>query len=253
MRVECYGSGSRVYFGLHGWSGDHTTFAPLAERLPAGVALYSPDLPGYGRSPAPRCWELRELTDEIVGAIAAVDSQVTLIGNCSGAVFALLAAERLTGRIERLILIDPFAYLPWYFKIFLHKRIGRYAYYSTFANPVGRWLTNLSLSKHRTAETDLTESFVSVRHDVAYRYLALLGELDDITRFSRLRLPVDLIYGARTFGAIKESIAMWRGVWPQARRHELAGAGHLPIQEATEQLSEIVFGAFTSRCDALKE
>ena len=253
MHVECYGSGSRVYFGLHGWSGDHSTFAPLAAHLPAGAALYSADLPGYGSSPAPRRWELAAITDEIERAISSADSPVSIIGNCSGAVFALLAAERLTGRIERLILIDPFAYLPWYFKIFLNKRIGRYAYYSTFANPVGRWLTNLSLSKHRTAETNLTESFVSVSHDVAYRYLALLGELDDITRFSRLRLPVDLVYGARTFGAIKESIAMWRGVWPDARCLELAGAGHLPIQEATEQLSEIVFGDFTSQCDAMKE
>ncbi|HEV2666776.1 MAG TPA: alpha/beta fold hydrolase, partial [Blastocatellia bacterium] len=161
MHIECYGSGSRVYFGLHGWSGDHATFAPLAVYLPAGVALYSADLPGYGRSPAPRRWELAEITDEIASEVVAIDSPVTIIGNCSGAVFALLAAERLPLRIERLILIDPFAYLPWYFKIFLHKRIGRYAYYSTFANPLGRWLTNLSLSKHRTAETDLTESFVS--------------------------------------------------------------------------------------------
>jgi len=252
MHVECYGSGSRVYFGLHGWSGDHATFAPLTRYLPAGFVLYSADLPGYGRSPAPRSWELAAITDEIADAIAGVDSPVTVIGNCSGAVFALLAAERLPRRIERLILIDPFAYLPWYFKIFLNKRIGRYAYYSTFANPVGRWLTNLSLSKHRAADTNLTESFVSVSHDVAYRYLALLGELGAVARFGGLRLPVDLIYGARTFGAVKESIALWRGVWPHARCHELAGAGHLPIQEATGQLSEIVFEAFESHCDALK-
>jgi pimeloyl-ACP methyl ester carboxylesterase len=242
MRVECYGSGSRVYFGLHGWSGDHATFAPLAAYLPAGVALYSADLPGYGRSPAPRSWELAAITDEIADAIAAAGSPITVIGNCSGAVFALLAAERMAGSIERLILIDPFAYLPWYFKIFLHKRIGRYAYYSTFANPLGRRLTNLSLSRHRAADTNLTESFVSVNHDVSYRYLALMGELDDVFRFSRLRLPVDLIYGERTFGAIKKSIALWLEVWPHARRHEIAGAGHLPIQEATRRLSEIVFG-----------
>src|SRR5262249_8184627 len=149
MYVECYGSGSRVYFGLHGWSGDHATFAPLTRYLPAGAALYSADLPGSGSSPAPRRWELAAITEDTAGAIAGVDSPVTVIGNCSGAVFALLVAERLAGRIDRLILIDPFAYLPWYFKIFLNKRIGRYAYYSTFANPVGRWLTNLSLGKHR--------------------------------------------------------------------------------------------------------
>src|SRR5262252_8582640 len=85
MHVECYGSGSRVYFGLHGWSGDHATFAPLAAYLPAGAALYSADLPGYGRSPAPRSWELAAITDEIASAIAGVDSPATVIGNGSGA------------------------------------------------------------------------------------------------------------------------------------------------------------------------
>src|SRR5262249_58255550 len=112
MNVECYGSGSRVYFGLHGWSGDHATFAPLAAYLPAGAALYSADLPGYGRSPPPRRWELAAITDEIAGAIAGVDSPVTVIGNFSGAVFALLAAERLPPPIERRILIAASPSLP---------------------------------------------------------------------------------------------------------------------------------------------
>jgi len=242
MHIERYGSGPGIYWGLHGWSGDHTTFAPLAERLPASATLYSVDLPGYGRSPAPRRWDLTAITDEVVSAVRSVEAtEVTLVGNCSGAILGLLAAERLQGQLGRLVLIDPFAYVPWYFRLFVETSFGRYAYYSAFANPIGRWLTNWSLRGHRQPETDLTESFASINHEVSYQYLALLARVEGIVQFSGLGLPIDIAYGERTFGAVKDSVLRWQSIWPHARCWELAGAGHLPIKEATGQLSRIIF------------
>jgi len=249
MYVKRYGEGEKIYFGLHGWSGDHRTFAPLAANMPrASASLYSADLPGCGQSPALSSLTLDSVTDEIVKAVliaAPPGKQITLIGNCSGAILALLAVERIEERVRRLVLIDPFAYWPWYFRVFVTKSFGsfgRYAYRTTFANPFGRWLTNQSLRAHRTAETDLTNSFGNIDHDVAQRYLALLAEVGGIERFAGLRrVPVEIVYGERTFGAVKQSIAMWQQIWPQARARVLAGAGHLPILEATTALSEIVF------------
>ena len=98
MFVTRDGEGSEVCFGLHGWSGTHTTFAPLVPHLPPGAALYSVDLPGYGQSLPPRRWDLAGLTDEIGAAIAGLGAEaLTLIGNCSGALLGLLAAERVGG------------------------------------------------------------------------------------------------------------------------------------------------------------
>jgi pimeloyl-ACP methyl ester carboxylesterase len=242
VHVERYGTGPLAYFALHGWSGDHKTFEPLAAYLPAHASLYSADLPGYGKSPAPRSWELSIIADEIGAAINSIDaSEVTLIGNCSGANMALFAAQKLGPRIHRFVLIDPFAYMPWYFKLFLVQNFGRYAYLTTFANPLGRRLTNLSLKGHRTAQTDLTNSFARVNHEVTYNYLSLLGQVDNIAQFGGLSMPVDIAYGARTFGAVKKSVALWQSIWPQARAWQLEGAGHLPIEEATAQLCEIIF------------
>lgn len=242
MYVERYGSGPDAYFALHGWSGDHRTFEPLAAYLPSNVSLYSADLPGYGKSPAPRSWELSIIAEEISAAINSIEAHgVTLVGNCSGANLSLFAAQRLGTRIRRFVLIDPFAYMPWYFKLFLAKSFGRYAYLTTFANPLGRRLTNLSLKGHRTAKSDLTNSFARVNHEVTYNYLSLLGEVDDIAQFSGLNMPIDIAYGAHTFGAVKKSVALWQSIWPQARAWQLEGAGHLPIEEATAQLCEIVF------------
>jgi len=242
MFVERYGRGDRIFFGLHGWSGDHTTFAPLVNYLPADAALYCADLPGCGRSQPPREWRLEELTREIAAEISKLDSQsVTVIGNCSGAILALAAMPRIAERVNRLILIDPFAFAPWYFKLFVATPIGKYAYYSTFANPIGRWITNLSLRRHRTRATDLTVSFRAIDHAASYNYLRMLCAIDGIERFAWIRRPIDIVCGARTFGAIKRSVGMWRGLWPQARVFPLEGAGHMPIEEATEELSRIVF------------
>ena len=260
MYVKRYGAGEReFYFGLHGWSGDHGTFAPLAAHLPAGASLYSADLPGCGRSPAPPEWTPESVAGEIAEAVlAALDAvpppqqqqqqqqepraRITLIGNCSGAILGLLVAERIGPRVGRLVLIDPFAYWPWYFRVFVARSFGRYAYRTTFANPFGRWLTNQSLRGRRSAATDLTGSFGQIDHDVAQRYLALLAEVGGVERFESLRgVPVDIVYGERTFAAVKKSVGMWQNVWPEARAHMLDGAGHLPILEATAQLAGVVY------------
>ena len=252
MYVERYGAGDarEIYFGLHGWSGDRRTFAPLAAHLPPRVALYSADLPGCGRSPAPPRLTLDGVTGEIAGAVRGIlydappRASVTLIGNCSGAILGLLAAEQITSGVGRLVLIDPFAYWPWYFRVFVARSFGRYAYRTTFANPLGRWLTNQSLRKRRTATTDLTDSFGRIDHDVAQRYLALLAEVGSVERFASLgRLPIEIAYGERTFGAVKRSVGMWQSIWPRARAHMLEGAGHLPILEATAQLARVIFRA----------
>ncbi|HZG53507.1 MAG TPA: alpha/beta fold hydrolase [Pyrinomonadaceae bacterium] len=249
MYVKRYGTGEHeLYFGLHGWSGDHRTFAPLAAHVPARASLYSADLPGCGQSPAPPRFDLESVTAEIVaavrGALAAAPPRaaITLIGNCSGAILGLLVAEQIRERVGRLVLIDPFAYWPWYFRVFVARSFGRYAYRTTFANPLGRWLTNQSLRSRRTAATDLTDSFGRIDHDVAQSYLALLAQVGGVERFESLRgVPIDIVYGERTFGAVKKSVSMWQGVWPQARARALAGAGHLPLLEATAQLAGIVF------------
>lgn len=242
MFVKRYGEGDCAFFGLHGWSGDHATFAPLAQYLPRDATFYSADLPGFGQSPPPREWSLDEMTGEIAAEIVKMNSpSITVVGNCSGAILALAAMPLIAGRVNRLVLIDPFAYVPWYFKLFVATPIGRYAYYSTFANPVGRWVTNLSLRRHRTEESDLTGSFSAVDHEAAYQCLRMLCSIDGLAGFGWIRHPVDIVYGERTFGAIKRSVEMWKGVWPQARTFELKSAGHLPIEEATGQLSRIVF------------
>lgn len=244
MYVERYGKGAEAFFALHGWGGDRRTFAPLAAHVPTHASLYSADLPGCGLSPAPREWSVAAVVDSVVEAVSDEGlGRVTLVGNCGGAVFALLAAQRMGMVVQRIVMIDPFAYLPRYFRLFVSEGFGRRAYNATFANPLGRWVTNQSLKSRRSGGADLTASFRAVDHEASRRYLALFAEAGGVEQFRNLRLPVDIAHGEKTFGAVKRSVAMWLDVLPHARVRRLAGAGHLPLEEATDELCDIIFGA----------
>ncbi|MFN9741328.1 MAG: alpha/beta fold hydrolase [Acidobacteriota bacterium] len=243
MFSRVFGEGDRTYFGIHGWSGTHETFLPLLTDLPEDIRFISVDLPGHGRSRWVGSPDLPAIADEVAREMEKVES-FTLVGNCSGALIGLAALEarpHLQSRVERMVLIDPFAFTPWYFGIFVFPVLGRLFYHSTFANPLGRWLTNLSLRGKRSEETDLTHSFQRVDHQVSYRYLELLTSIGSIERWSGMLIDTDIVHGERTFGAIRESIGMWRGIWPHIRIHELPAAGHLPILEATEDVRQILF------------
>lgn len=242
MFVKQYGSGSRTFLGFHGWSGDHRTFDALLPYLPANCNFYSFDLPGCGNSPAPPEWTMESITEQITNAVLDIGRHpYTLIGSCSGAIFGLAIAKQNPALFHRLVLVDPFASMPWYFSIFLNKHFGRQAYTVTFANPIGRWITNVSLRMRRIGQTDLTGSFEQVNHDTVYQYLKILGGIASAEQFRGITIPIDLLYGEHTFRAVKDSIAIWKKIFPQALTYELQTAGHLPIEEASEQLARILF------------
>ncbi len=252
MFLERTGNGSHAFLGLHGWSGTHRTFDPLIENLPSEVSFFSIDLPGCGQSEKPSQWTVSAVADQLAAAVAALPHPLTLVGHCSGALLALEVAKRLGDHVERLVLLDIFAFFPWYFRVFLNPYFGRYAYYSTFANPLGRLLTNASLRGKRSETTTLTGGFAEANHSVTYHYLQMLADFPLPETFGMLRQPIDIVYGEKTFGAVRESAKLWQSVWPQARQWCLTGAGHLPILEATSQLQELLFrkGVISDACPA---
>jgi len=68
----------------------------------------------------------------------------------------------------------------------------------------------------------------------------MLHAIDNITRFGSVDAEVEIVFGDRTFAAVKQSVAQWQELWPKARQWRLA-AGHLPIEEAPAALAAIVF------------
>jgi pimeloyl-ACP methyl ester carboxylesterase len=248
MHVERHGGGPRRFLGLHGWSGDHRTFDPLIPHLPADASLFAPDLPGCGRTPPPQDWRIETISEELARLIRELaDPVITVIGNSSGAILALCAALRLTqagaaATIDRLVLIDPLAYWPWYFRVFVSDRIGHYAYACSFGNPAGRWLVNAALAGKRTGDTHLTEGFTAVSAAVALSYLRMFRSVPSLEQFRPIQAEVEILCGERTFAAVRKSAARYQQIWPQARVYEIPGSGHLPLKEAPAAVAGRVFG-----------
>ena len=240
MYVEASGAGARHFLGLHGWNGTLDSFRPLTQALPDDVTFWSADLPGCGRSPRPALLTLDAVLEDALDCVDRLPAPVTLVGHCSGAVLGLLLMALRPARFERLVMLDAFAFLPWYFRVFLSP-IGGYAYRATFANPVGRGIANLALKKRRTGATSLTAGFRGADHAAMTAYLRIFEEAAARVNFAGVTAPVDVLYGERTFAAVRQSIAFWEHKLRVARVECLRGAGHLPIQEATAQLRGILF------------
>lgn len=233
-----------MYLGIHGWAGNHRTFRPIGENAPEDVSFYSVDLPGYGNSPTPQQWDLHEIARELSDvAMQLPGDSISIVGYCGGAVLGLLVVQVLPSRVSRIVMIDPFAYMPWYFRLFTWGEFGRRAYMSTFASARGRRVTNAALKSKRSGDTDLTRSFEAVNHDLTLDAMRAFAAFPSYKTFESLRLDVDLVYGDRSFKAIKRSVRMWQSLWPHAHVHELRGAGHDPIREATGPLRAVVYGA----------
>ncbi|MCC6489050.1 MAG: alpha/beta hydrolase [Candidatus Hydrogenedentes bacterium] len=242
MHVDSYGKGSTAFVGIHGWAGNHRTFQPLKPCVPRDATLYSVDLPGYGRSKRPKQWTLTDVANDIVELLPTLSKKpVTLLGYCGGGNLAMLAAKHAPERVARLVLLDPFAYMPLYFRVFTWGAFGRRAYMTTFGTSFGRRLTNTALSSKRTGKANLTSSFEKVDHAFILEVLRAFRDVQPCAYFGDLRMPIDLVYGRRSFGAVKHSVRLWQEIWPHARVIELHGAGHSPLVEATEQLAQMVF------------
>jgi pimeloyl-ACP methyl ester carboxylesterase len=241
MHVERFGNGPRHFLGLHGWNGTTGTFRPLVNKLPADVTFWAVDLPGCGQSPLPSPLNPESVMQPLEKWLSRSPDTMNITGNCSGAIFALLLAQRFPQQVRRVTMIDAFCTTPWYFQLFLWPVAGEMAYYTAFANPVGRAIANLSLSSKRAAETDLTAGFEHTDHAANLAYLRVFQNAAALMDFQVISTPVDLIYGEKTFAAVRKSIPFFQSHLRVERVECLRGAGHLPLLEATQQIGAFLF------------
>ncbi len=242
MHIEIWGDGRRRFLAVHGWGGTHRDFAALAAKAPADVRMAAVDLPGHGQSPPPARWDIGPIVEELAELIVEEeDGPTTLIGFCSGSILAALAAVHAPHHVARLVAVEPFAFVPWYFRLFTLGGVGRRAYEAAFLSRAGRRLVNLVLRRRQATDADFTAAFGALNADVALNYMRM---------FTRIRLedlrpvaaPVDIAVGDRTFGAVQRSVEMLRSLWPAARVRRLVEVGHLPLVRGARQLAALAFG-----------
>jgi pimeloyl-ACP methyl ester carboxylesterase len=244
MYRKVYGGGKRLFIAFHGWAGNHREFSAIAARLPGDACWISLDLPGYGESPPPEAWDMpsisRQLERELRDLFEAFDD-ITLVGFCSGVVLGVELARLRPEVFKRIVMIDPFAFLPWYFRLFTVGEFGRRAYAATFMSATGRKITDRILSSIQTSDADFTAAFMNVDHELIQNYLRLFAKLDGPSVFSAFDIEVEMALGEKTFGAVKKSVRQIKQQWPEAPIHELKRTGHLPLVKGARSLRKIIF------------
>jgi pimeloyl-ACP methyl ester carboxylesterase len=240
LHTKEIGGGDRTYIALHGWNGTVDTFDPLASYLPEDIRVIAVDLPGYGRSSAPSSWELPAVGEQIIdtldnNGIGTFD----ILASCSGAFPGFFAARQAgESRIGRFVWLEPFAYIPWYLRLFLLPAVGWGTYWLTFGTSLGRRLTNAALADQRQSGTNMLATFERSPLDVPYRYLSLFDRLPAAAHFSDVPGEKRLVHGDTTFRAVRDSVQQWREVWPSASAATIDDAGHLPIEEAPASVAD---------------
>lgn len=232
---------NKIIVGIHGWGGTNNTFLPIQKKLNDEFTMINFDLPGYGKSKKPSSWDLENIVDSLAVEINKITSkEVDILGNCSGALISILLSKSKKIKVGNLYLIDPFSKAPWYFRIFTNKIIGDYAYSITFQNPLGRIFTNLSLRKKRREDTDMTSSFKNVDKETSINYLKMLIELEGTDVMKNISCKPLIINGENTFKDAIKSVDYFTDIWPDLDVIKIKDAGHLPIEESTEKIIEIV-------------
>jgi pimeloyl-ACP methyl ester carboxylesterase len=249
LHIVTYGHGPRRFIGLHGWGAEHTkSFKDVLAHRPDDVTFIGVDLPGCGQSAPPPDWAWAPLHDHLAHQLdtqlAALpnDGPATLIGSCAGSYHALELARRLPHRVEQLVLLEPFAYMPWFFSIFLTPITGRALYYNVFHSSIGKRATQASLRRQGvTGDYDMLTAFGASDPEVPYRYLQHYGAIKTHRVFADIAGPTRILYGQQSWRAIHDSIPLWRELWPDLTAHMLPGVGHMFNQEAPALAASLMF------------
>ena len=243
------GSGPPLVF-FHGWIGNEDTFGPCHIGFAHHYTVYRPAWPGYGNSSPLTDFSIEDLVEIGKNFIQAMGhTSVTLIGNCLGGNVAMELARRYPGMVERLILIELYAYFPRYLYLLLVPGFNKILYRMVFKTSFGFNLLNSFMPLQQTNGNSnwmyTWEGFNRTPVESA------LGFLKAIHRFSkkilkihkesyRTNLPVIYIEGGRSFGPVKDFINVARLCFHNLIIIGMPESLHNPVVERPELFNQRV-------------
>lgn len=231
---------------LHGFAGAPASWDAVVERLPRGVAVRRPTLPGHAGRPVPRGG-----FEAAVAALAHELSDVApgahLVGYSLGARVALALLGGGSPRVARatLVGVHPGLTDP-------AERRARAAWDASWAETieregvsafVRRWeqlpVFDGQSDAARRAQRDVREAHDAAGLAASMRTLGLSAMPNLWERLPGIDVPVTLVSGARDarFAALARRMA---ARLPCARVRRVAGAGHNPLVERPAALARLL-------------
>jgi pimeloyl-ACP methyl ester carboxylesterase len=227
---------------------------PLSRRF----RVVAPDLPGHGRSPAPRDGDYR-LEALVKGIADFLDcrglSRVAVAGNSLGGGLALLLARDYPERVAALALLAPAAALTRLPCVFYPLRLPVLG--PLLSLLLGPWIIPLALHLIYQRRERITPEVVAgyaapfrdPRRRLALASLCRQVQIPPLAQIeamlAALDLPTTIIWGERD-RILPVPQARWlQDRLPQAELHLLPEVGHAPQEEAPDAVNKIIIAFLT--------
>jgi pimeloyl-ACP methyl ester carboxylesterase len=115
LHSETLGKGKSSLIMLHGWGQESTQLRYLAEKLAAQRKVHLIDLPGFGKSEAPKkVWSSFDYAQRLIDYLDKENiERADFLGHSFGGKIALSLAIQHPTRIHRLVLLAPSGLRPY--------------------------------------------------------------------------------------------------------------------------------------------
>jgi lipase len=233
------GAGTPVV-ALHGSASSGALWRGLAEHLAGRYRVITPDLPGYGRSPAAASGlGLAADAAPVIELIASLGAPVHLVGHSYGGAVALKIARLRPDLVRSLTLVEPAAFHvlkdrhprdrglgDWMAgladRIAADARAGRrdaaIAAFIDFWNGPGAWA--------RSSE-DLRAALAGTLDAVLANFAAIAWEPDRLGDYARIAAPTLAVFGLESRPVAMRTTELLAETLPNAVLRLLPGAGHM--------------------------
>lgn len=240
VHVLSAGTGAPLVY-LHG-AGDLGGWIPALDRLAADFRVIRPDHPGFNQSE----------DDAAIGSVAGLAERYLevldalgldtfdLVGTSLGGWLAAEIALRAPARVRRLVLVDaaglaPGSPAPNMFEVDADELIvltcGDEASLAAGRQRDAAVRADAVLSERRRRNTGTT---ARIAGDPYMHDPALPG------RLAGLRVPALIVWGALDGLFPVETADRWINALPDADRHVVDGAGHLPLVDRPAEFARVV-------------
>lgn len=234
---------------LHGIFSSLQTWDGWSKELRGTHRVIALDMPGFGLTGGPE--NLDDFNEQnIVNTVAKFIDELklenfTLVGNSLGGFVAANIAAQYPGRVDKLILLDPFGYpqkTPWILDVGTSAPvsfIGQYIQPPLAVTLNLRWVYG---DARRLRDEDVFR-YVHMNQrtgakPIYVKTLKIIKERSvntDPLPFNRISAPTLLMWGEKDAWVPMDVSGQWLNDIPNSRLVKYSGVGHIPMEEIPEK------------------
>lgn len=229
---------------LHGWGWPISSpqWVKVKKNLESnGYRVFTPDLPGFGGTPAPfKSWRIDDYVEWVKDFCEKNNlSQFFLAGHSFGGSLAVKFSLKYPEKVKKLILVDSAGIRRKRLKKEIQKKIAHFLNAFSFMPFYGFVRKAAYRTLFRNSDYLLTEGVMKET------YLNVIGEdISDI--FSGISVPTMLIWGEKdSITPLKHAYFMQKKI-PGAKLETIPGVKHNPHKETPEILAEKIIKFITN-------